>query len=953
MIAPVIRALGGGALLLLALPAMASEALDASTLPGHLEQLAEAGGAKLRYLELGEGRADIALELAAELAESPLSDVVHNQFEVMVGALEAVHPEVKVIDLLVAYGPEGELAPPGRPHRPERKARDTAPRILPAPDAPFGRALVGKTVALSPGHGYIYYSSLGDYSTQRSNIKWEGCGDCRGIIEDFGTHGIVIDHLLPLLEGAGAEVVLVRERDHQTGVSIVDDGQGGFSTAGNFSAGSSSGGYRDTYQFTNDPGATAEWLLTAPGGPSWLSLWFVAGSNRLSAAELSVHLDGQAPIQLAWDQTQLGRRWVPALPLDLAAGTRVRVQARVPDAGGGVLIADAARLGAGAHGSGHAWWSMGAQPFVAHVGAPSSVTNRSDVSARPSYAEWMGADAYVSVHSNAVGVERSTAAGSVTYRYSCRVVSDHSNDPDPSVCDDPTGSDRLQSLVHAAMVGRIKRDWDPNWKDRGTKAANFGEVSALVDIPGILIETAFHDNTVTGSGPRVTDNQALHDPRWRRATAWGIYEGLTRFLAGPSAPLLAEPPQAITAEAVGPGQVRLRFRPAAGAIAHRVDYTVDDRVLRPGPIVNGDDVVVSDLPADRVLGLRLRAVNEAGVGPPSPFVPVRAGSRGTSILVVDAYEREDAWVQLQDNPHDVALTHALALLRSGFGLDGATEAGLERLDLSTYPLVVLGLGRESTQDEVLSPGLRQRLRSYVDGGGALMMTGTEIGWALEARGNPESVAFLREVLGARYVADDASDRSVRGIGPLQASFGGAPRPLSGPEQGRVEVRYADVFAPEAGYQLGLAYGSGSEGAAVVGPRTLLVGFGLEHLTDPEDQEALASGWVEGLLGTPPPPRDAGVPVPDSGVAPDLGPAADVGPTLDAGVPDQGLPPMDGGIAMPRPTDRLRAKDDTPPVAGGCGCRVDQPQASGSTAPLFLFGLLAALALRRRHGSTRG
>ena len=54
--------------------------------------------------------------------------------------------------------------------------------------------------------------------------------------------------------------------------------------------------------------------------------------------------------------------------------------------GNKALIADAFRLGAGQHETGHPWWQMGAKPF-ALIKRASQHSIRGDVSIRPVYAE--------------------------------------------------------------------------------------------------------------------------------------------------------------------------------------------------------------------------------------------------------------------------------------------------------------------------------------------------------------------------------------------------------------------------------------------------------------------------------------------------------------------------------------------------------------------------------------
>ncbi len=916
--------------------ALAAAPADAAELEANAAALvaAEEPGYRLRSLVRTGDRIDIGLELPAGVPTHPVPDAAENLFESLVGLIGAASPEIVAFDLLVAR-PGGPLEVPGRavPIIEEERVPPPGQDPLPFPALPFasppasrfpyGQALAGRTVAISPGHGYIYFDSLGRYSTQRANLRFDGCGDCRGIVEDFGTHQLAVRYLIPLLEGAGARVILLRERSEDPGLDLVDDGAHRFSTEGRWQAGANEGGHSAGYLASFDPGATATYRLFAPSdGPTLASLWFLHGANRIGAAWLGLGRPGRAEIRLELDQTTHGRRWVPLSALDLTRGDEVELRLGFPPGAGldRALIADAVRLGAGRHESGHPWWQMGAAPFAAHQSAPPIVLGRGDVTVRPAYAEWFGADIYVSLHSNASGQANSTASGSVTYRHSCRAVADHASAPSPSVCDHPPGSDRLQRELQAGLVRRIRADWDPAWRDRGNRVANFGEVRELSRIPGVLVETAFHDHLRRGDTDlRTSDNQALHDPRWRRAAAWGLYEGITRFLAGPSAPLVPPAPRLASVERIAEGQVRLHFE--SSAPSHRVEIAVDGYTFVPGALIGASPAAIDGLPAGQVVAVRVRGLNAGGEGPPSRALAARAGPSASSVLVVDAFERQDAWVQLEDNRGDTAVTHALALASARFGIDGASEAGLGRLELENYRAVVVALGRESTEHGVLTPATRARLAAFVQEGGHLYIGGTELGFALDSRGDDESRAFLRSVLGARYWADDGGERRVRAVGSLAELIGGGDRALAGPGEGRAEARSPDVFSVEPGFEPALAYGDGTAVAAVLGPRTLAAGFSLEHLRDARDREALLGGWLFSALGEDPPP-----PPPDAGIPPDAGgtdPMDDAGrPPVDAGAPSygqdgggQGGDGQDGQDGLRRPPV-VRATE-APPIAGGC------------------------------------
>lgn len=905
-------------------------------------------------LERRQDRLLLRVEVASERwGDHELPHEVELFIETAHGALLVRLPELSRVDTWVRR-PGGPWRLPPRhviPREPPPKLQSVVPE---AARFPYGAALAGKTIAISPGHGYIYYSSLGRYSTQRSNVKWNGCGECRGIVEDFGSHELAVQHLIPLLEGAGARVVLVRDRSYEGTGAVVDTNAAAYQELGGaFQDGANEGGFGGGYRFSTSANAQATYRLTAPvSGPQLLSLWFVAGSNRL--ADVLVEIQAPGGIRRhRLDQRTHGRRFVPVELLDLPAGASLDLTLSASGASG-VLITDAVRLGAGQHSSGHAWWSMGAGPFAAYQAAPAAVQSYGDVAIRPVYAEWFGADAYVSLHSNASGQTNSTAAGTVTYRFNCAQYADHSADPPASACDDPVGSDRLQELVHAELISEVKRDWDPAWVDRGTRVANFGELRELGVIPGILVETAFHDNVqlANGSSLRGTDNQALHDPRFRRLVAAGLYRGLTRFLAG-DGPYSLPPPERLVARRVDATSVELDFPPVSGARGYRVEQAIGHRTFDQGRVVEQLPYRAEGLVPDVPVFFRVSTLNEAGAGLPSRVVGAKPSSRRAQLLVVDAFEREDAWVQTRDNQRNTGLIHGLALGEAPFAFDGATEAAWAagRVSLVGYDGVVLALGRESVEHGVLDPALREAVRAFAAGGGAVFASGSELGWTLDTRGDASTRAFLQEVLGVRLAKDDAAATSVRSApGALLGAAITAPVGLDDGSAGGVQAYSSDAFTLESGARAELYYGSGGDVAAASLGKGLVLGFALDSLASAAARSALLSTWAESNLDLIPiEPQDGGTPEPDAG-PPELGvPGEDAGgePPTDAGVgpePDAGLEPLpDAGLPDLGPGRVLVRLYGTQaePIVGGC--RAVEPSSGGA-----LLGLGLALLLRRRR-----
>jgi hypothetical protein len=216
--------------------------------------------------------------------------------------------------------------------------------------------------------------------------------------------------------------------------------------------------------------------------------------------------------------------------------------------------------------------------------------------------------------------------------------------------------------------------------------------------------------------------------------------------------------------------------------------------------------------------VRVKAV-VSGVAPssvlPSDTYRVDPGAR---VLVVDGFDRvlDGSFGGLQ---HDFAalVGEAVGPVAS-ISHRAVTEDGF---DLTAWPAVVWLLGDESTGDVSLSAAEQTALLDYVNGGGRLLASGSELGFAIGQ--TPAGAMFLDHCFGATYVADDAGSREVAGQGPLAAvasfSFGGPGAPYA--------AASPDALAATPGGVVLLEYGSGKAAAVGRPGKGALVGFPLE------------------------------------------------------------------------------------------------------------------------------
>jgi N-acetylmuramoyl-L-alanine amidase/uncharacterized protein YraI len=302
--------------------------------------------------------------------------------------------------------------------------------------------------------------------------------------------------------------------------------------------------------------------------------------------------------------------------------------------------------------SGHPRWQENARQYLMSIGSPDTVwdlgdTNLfSDIISRPLYANYVGADIFVSVHNNAGG-------GSGT-----NVIYNITNDQE-------AGSRALGNAIFDAVVSRIRTDYDPDWGGRGIGGADLYAELNRAQMPAALIEVAFFDTPEP-------DYAALRDPQFKYLAALGIYEGIVNYFAGQPAPSREPTPQFDAT--LEPGTLR-----ASTAV-----------VVRAAPSSQAAQVDV--LPAGQVAYIQERQETDEGEW-------IRIGQdRWVAGWVVETAEGEAAPPQAdavdvvpsgEPLPPGYLRANVAAIVRSGPGMDypqvGVLSAGdtariLDRVD---------------------------------------------------------------------------------------------------------------------------------------------------------------------------------------------------------------------------------------------------------------------------------
>ena len=185
-------------------------------------------------------------------------------------------------------------------------------------------------------------------------------------------------------------------------------------------------------------------------------------------------------------------------------------------------------------------------------------------------------------------------------------------------------------------------------------------------------------------------------------------------------------------------------------------------IYRRNPSTNTDElfsthqqrpIVMDNLNQNELYLFSIRASNTHGESPQTEVLGVVPSSQPVKCLIVNGFDR----VNGTTNTFDFIRQHGGAIFENGYAFDSATNEAImhDELDLSQYQFVDWILGEEGTATSAFIGSEQDRVESYLENGGFLFVSGSEIGYDLSAQGSTADQFFLENYLKTEYISDAA------------------------------------------------------------------------------------------------------------------------------------------------------------------------------------------------------
>ncbi len=584
-----------------------------------------------------------------------------------------------------------------KPRKKELFAPKADKPLLTRVDAPAQptQGLTGRHLAIWQSHGWYFEQKLDRWEWQRARIFQT--------VEDLYTQSYVLPFLVPMLERAGANVLLPRERDCQPLEVVVDNDGSCLSTTSTYrehdgqqawSEGAgvgfahrqaqyegvqnpfTEGTYRQVKTISKGEESTAEWVPDIPTDGEYavyVSYRSLPGSSN--DALYTVHHKG-GTTRFCVNQQMGGGTWIYLGTFAFEAGRnesgRVTLSNRSTRAGR-ILTADGVKIGGGmgnirrgdpAQASGYPRFCEGARYWLQWAGAPDSIYSPSrgendytdDYRCRGLWVNYLagGSATYPDGEGLHIPIDLAFAfhsdAGTTLNDSIIGTLGIYMTDCYGGVFEGGASrylSHDLTDLVQSNIVRDVRALYEPRWSRRGMWNKSYFE-ARVPRVPTMLLELLSHQN--------FADMRYGLDPRFRFTVSRAIYKGMLRFLCTQRgiAPVVQPlPVEQMALTFASEEEALLTWQPAEDPLeptAKAESYVVYTR-LGNGAFDNGTPVVGNEfrahIPAGEICSFKVTAVNRGGESFDSEILSIgrpdnHRPQAEKCVLIVNGFDRVSA-----------------------------------------------------------------------------------------------------------------------------------------------------------------------------------------------------------------------------------------------------------------------------------------------------------------------
>ncbi|MFH2096344.1 MAG: T9SS type A sorting domain-containing protein, partial [Bacteroidota bacterium] len=187
-----------------------------------------------------------------------------------------------------------------------------------------------------------------------------------------------------------------------------------------------------------------------------------------------------------------------------------------------------------------------------------------------------------------------------------------------------------------------------------------------------------------------------------------------------------------------------------GTYTYIAHYGTDGLTFPSQQILDSGNPVITGLTSGQPVYIKLVATDGSNESLPSEVLGGVPSSNPSRILVVNAFDRSVA-----GNSFDFIRQHGGSISSCGYEFSSATNEAISEglVNLSDYESIDYIFGKESSLTETFTSTEQSLISLYLQQGGYLFVSGSEIAWDLDHLGSATDSVFYHQFLKAAYVED--------------------------------------------------------------------------------------------------------------------------------------------------------------------------------------------------------
>lgn len=628
-------------------------------------------------------------------ANEALEDIPFREYNVseLYASIAPLFPNASKIVILTRDTDIESLIPEydrkGRPNKKRlysiKESKYPLTRSLSSPHE-IKNGLQNRHIALWQSHGLYYAQTAHRWEWQRARMF--------GTVEDLFTQSFVLPYLTPMLENAGATILIPRERDTQIHEIIIDndrstpgseykelDGEKAWSDGEKAGFGHiqatytngenpfTQGTYRQTVTQRKGKESLIEWTPEIPESGNYaVYASYQSFPNSTEQAQYTIHHAG-GETTIAVNQTMGGGTWIYLGNFKFTAHEQAHeriVLTNQSNKSGKIITADAIKIGGGmgniarsplespypieAETSGYPRFTEAARYWLQWAGMPDSIYSKSafhndyqdDIYARPRWVNYLKEQAHIPIdmafafHSDAGTTPDDSIIGTLGIYMSKSNDGIYTNRKSREIARD------LTDMIQTQILSDVRKVYNPQWSRRGMWNQSYIE-ARIPDVPTMLLELLSHQN--------FADMRYGLDPRFRFLICRAIYKGMLRYICfqNKQEPIVQPlPPDRLYTELVETNKVRIGWKAVQDTLEESASPTAyilysrkDSGGFDNGTLVKGEEIILP-IETGIIHSYKVAAVNKGGISFPSEIVSVYRSPKGEkdkTVLIVNGFDR--------------------------------------------------------------------------------------------------------------------------------------------------------------------------------------------------------------------------------------------------------------------------------------------------------------------------